>query len=45
MQDDLDATTEKLQTILVSQNKALLGTLPDVDYAIWDETSNTNPYM
>ena len=41
MQDELDITTEKLQNVLVSKNKALPGTLPDVDYAIWDKASNT----
>jgi len=41
MQDELDSATEKLQNVLVSKNKALPGTLPDVDYAIWDKTSDS----
>jgi len=41
MQNELDSATEKLQNVLVSKNKALPDTLPDVDYAIWDKTSDS----
>lgn len=40
MQDELDAVTEKISTVLVAKNKSLPGTLPDVDYAIWDKEYN-----
>jgi len=41
MQEELDSIVEKLKDVLVSKNKSLPGTLPDVDYAIWDQTSNS----
>ena len=41
MQDELDSVTEKLQNVLVAKSKALPNTLPDVDYAIWDKSSDS----
>ena len=41
MQDELDSVTRVLNNVLVSRSKALPGTLPDVDYAIWDKASNS----
>lgn len=41
MQDEIDAVTGKIPNILVAKNKSLPGTLPDVDYAIWDKESNS----
>jgi len=41
MQDEIDTVTGKIPNILVAKNKSLPGTLPDVDYAIWDKESNS----
>lgn len=41
MQDEIDTVTGKIPNILVEKNKSLPGTLPDVDYAIWDKESNS----
>lgn len=41
MQDELSYVVEKLPNIIVAKNKPLPDPLPDVDYAIWEKTSNT----
>lgn len=41
MQDELSLYIEKLPHVIIERNKTLLDSLPDVDYAIWDKTSNT----
>ena len=41
MQNELDSVTEGIANILVSKNKSLPDTLPDVDYAIWEKESNS----
>jgi len=41
MQEDLDYMAGNLQNALIAKNKSLPDTLPDVDYAIWDKTSNS----
>lgn len=40
MQEGLDSIAGKLQNVLIAKNKSLPDMLPDVDYAIWDKTSN-----
>ena len=40
MQDELDCITKELHDVTVVKNKPLPGTLPDVDYAIWDHINN-----
>lgn len=41
MQNELDTVVVNLPNITVEKNKPLPGTLPDVDYAIWDKASNS----
>lgn len=41
MQKELSASIEKLPGVKIALNRPLPDTLPDVDYAIWDTTSNT----
>jgi hypothetical protein len=41
MQEELTHVVEKFPDILVAKNKPLPDPLPDVDYAIWEKTSNT----
>lgn len=40
MQEALDSIAGNIQNVLIAKNRALPDTLPDVDYAIWDKSSN-----
>ena len=41
MQDELSCVIEKLSNVAVEKNKSLPDPLPDVDYAVWEKSSNT----